>query len=93
MPVENDKFVGEGFLHLSDRSVRLKCVIRSYQDGDRSIPTLHRARGKFENLLHSDAAFAMMDDKLLDLTLEGQRKMRIEVVDFQGHFIVTESFA
>ena len=63
--------------------------MRVYQDFQGEVPTLKRADGKFENLLHGDAAFVMMGRQPIDLVLDDGRHAMIILKDLQGYFVVT----
>jgi hypothetical protein len=81
-------FSGTCRLVLSDRVESLRCVIRLFQDCDGDCPTSKRIDGKFENLPRFGAAFAMMEDRPLDLILEDGRRAAIRLTaDLHGNFL------
>jgi|SRR5579872_2228949 len=83
-----DTFYGNCKVRLKDRELALRCVARFYQNYHGETPTLKHADGKFENLPHGSAAFAIMGREELYLTLDDGRRMAIFISDFEGRFVV-----
>ena len=82
-------FSGTCQLRLSDRVLDLRCALRVFQDYAGETPTLKRAVGRLEGIPGGGTAFAMMESKPLELTLEDGRRAEILFTDLQGNFTVT----
>jgi hypothetical protein len=83
---------GKGRLRLSDRYTEVDCVIRVFQEFSGDIPTLRSATGGLK-LPHGDVAFAMLDQKPLELELQDGRKTTILFTEVDGSFQVTGQIA
>jgi|ERR1039458_7540914 hypothetical protein len=81
---------GTGRLRLSDRYVRVKYVVRIYQEYVGDVPTLKSADGGLRNLPAGDAAYSMMDvGKVLELELEDGRRAKLILTSLDGNFTIT----
>ena len=87
---QSETILGSGRLRLSDRYVQVNYRVSVFQHFDDDLLLLPEARGGLD-LPHGDAAYALMDQKPVELQLSDGRKAMILFEDMEGNFRVTRS--
>jgi hypothetical protein len=85
---QTETILGSGRVQLRDRYVPVNFRINVFQHFDDDLPLLPEARGGL-NLPYGDVAYAMMDQKPVELQMGDGRKAMILFEDTEGNFRVT----